>query len=336
MSILSFEDFHPGQIFEYGAYRVTRDEIIAFAKEFDPQPQHLDEASAAKTMLGKLCASGWHTTAMTMRMHCDGFLANTSGLGAPGVEECRWVKPVLPGDVLRVRAAVGKTRASLSRPEMGLVELTFEVMNDRGELVMSQRCFNMFGRRGVEPAPQSDKKPAANAAPAALLQLADKDLTAPVFGYLEDLKLGETLDLGAYEFTRDNVLAFARAYDPQPFHLDDEAAKNSHFGRLAASGWHTAAAFMQRMIATRDALMAAAIARGETLPPRGPSPGFRDLRWLKPVYPGDVIRYTTTPIDKRPTSKPGWGLVFTQGVGINQHGVRVYEYSGTSFRPLRG
>ena len=330
-----FEDFQTGQVFEYGAYRVTRDEVIAFANEFDPQPQHRDEESAAKTMLGKLCASGWHTTAMTMRMHCDGFLADTSGLGAPGIEECRWVKPVLPGDVLRVRATIGKTRASMSRPEMGLVEVTFEVMNDRGELVMSQRCFNLFGRRGFEAAPQPDAKPPA-APPAESSPMGERDVAAPVLGYLEDIVLGQTLELGAYEFTRENVTTFARAYDPQPFHLDDQAAQRSHFGRLAASGWHTAAAYMKCMIATRDGLMNAALARGETLAPRGPSPGFTNLRWLRPVYPGDVIRYSSTPVDKRPTSKPGWGLVFTLGAGVNQDGARVYEYRGSSFRPLRG
>src|SRR4051812_46542778 len=119
---LHFEDFHTGQTYDYGAYRVTREEIVAFAKEFDPQPQHLDEEAARKTLLGKLCASGWHTCAMLMRMNVDGMLGHSAGLGAPGIDEVKWIKPVLPGDVLSTRAVIGRTRASASRPDMGLVE----------------------------------------------------------------------------------------------------------------------------------------------------------------------------------------------------------------------
>ena len=335
MPKLFFEDFQEGQEFRYGDYRVDRDEVIGFAKEFDPQPQHLDEASAAKTMLGQLCASGWHTAAMAMRMNCDHLLNDSSGLGAPGIEECRWMKPVLPGETLNVHARIGKTRASMSRPDIGLVEFSFDTANEAGEIKMSQRCFIMFGRRNPGAAAPAEDRPKATA-PAEPAPASRSDITRPVFGYLEDIVLGETLDVGSYEFTRENVITFARAYDPQPFHLDDEAALQSHFGRLAASGWHTAAAYMKFMIATRDRLMAEAVRRGETLPPRGPSPGFRNLRWHRPVYPGDVVRYSSTPVDKRPTSKPGWGLVFTNAVGVNQHGQRVYEYEGTSFRPLRG
>src|SRR4051812_18164349 len=107
-----FEDFETGQTYDYGAYRVTREEIIAFAREFDPQPQHLSEEAAKATMLGTLCASGWHTAAMLMRMNVDGMLGHSAGLGAPGIEEVRWIKPVLSGDVLSTHAVIGRTRAS--------------------------------------------------------------------------------------------------------------------------------------------------------------------------------------------------------------------------------
>jgi acyl dehydratase len=336
---LYFEDFQTGQTFDYGAYRVTRDEIIAFAREYDPQPQHLDEEAAKQTLLGKLCASGWHTAAMLMRINVDGMLGRSAGLGAPGIEEVRWIKPVLPGDVLSAHTVIGKTRASASRPDMGLVELTFTVRNGAGEDVMEQRNFVMFGRRGMKPPGPAQTVAATQAAPPPQpLATSAPDLAAAaaILGYLEDITMGETLPVGSYAFTRENVLAFARAYDPQPFHLDDEAAARSPFGRLAASGWHTASAFMKCMIATRDAAMQVAQARGEALPPRGPSPGFRELRWLRPVYPGDVIAYSTTPLEKRATSRPGWGLLSTQAVGVNQDGVRVYEYKGSSFRPMRG
>ncbi len=334
MERLHFEDFHEGQQLSYGACEVTREEVIAYAQEFDPQPQHLSEEAAKHTMLGVLCASGWHTAAMTMRMHCDHFMNKATALGAPGIEELKWLKPVLPGDVLTLRGQVGKMRASMSRPEMGLMEMTYEVFNQRDEAVMSQRNFLMMGRRSAQPAPARDIAGAPAAAAAAPQRKPQQNSTA-ILGYLEDVRIGETLDLGSYEFTRDSVTDFARAFDPQPFHLSDEGAAQSHFGKLAASGWHTSAAFMKCMIATRDALMRDMRERGEPIPPRGPSPGFRDLRWLRPVYPGDVISYSTTPVEKRATSRPGWGLVFSHGVGVNQHGQRVYEYRGSSFRPLR-
>ena len=115
MAKLYFEDFAVGDVAEYGDALVTADEIKAFAADFDPQPMHLDEEAAKKTIVGGLCASGWHTCCLMMRMVVDGFISNSSSMGAPGVEEIRWLAPVRPGDRLRVRTNVsGKTRAEKS------------------------------------------------------------------------------------------------------------------------------------------------------------------------------------------------------------------------------
>ena len=338
MNLIYFEDIPVGHVFEYGAYPVLREQMIAFAREFDPQIQHLDEQGARMTMLGQLCASGWHTAAMTMRMNCDGFLLQSASLGAGGVDEVRWTKPVVPGDVLHVRGKVLSARRSASRPELGIVEIEFNVLNQNDDIVMTQRGPIFFTcREPEEPSPEAlieRRASSASAAPPAPPRLAEG--YSAILGYLDDIELGARLDLGSYEFTQDNVRRFAEAFDPQPFHLDEAAAQQSHFGRLAASGWHTAAAFMHCMISKRDQYIAELTAKGEPVPARGPSPGFKNLLWYKPVHPGDVITFSTTPIQKRTTSRPGWGLLNSLGVGVKQHGVRVYEYYGSAFRPVRG
>lgn len=146
---LYFEDFIPGSAVEYGPRLVTREEIIAFAAEFDPQPMHLDEEAARATMLGGLAASGWHTCCITMRMMVDGFILDSSSMGAPGVEEVKWLAPVRPGDRLTLRATVMNTRASRSRPNMGLVGFLFELFNGANECVMTLTTSLMMGRRGA-------------------------------------------------------------------------------------------------------------------------------------------------------------------------------------------
>jgi acyl dehydratase len=134
-----FEDFQPGSVAEYGPRVVTREEILSFAAEFDPQPMHLDEEAARRSMLGGLSASGWHTCSLMMRMIADGFLLNSSSMGASAIDEVKWHAPVRPGDALTVRATVLDTRASKSRPGMGLVSMLFEVVTDKGQKVMTMK-----------------------------------------------------------------------------------------------------------------------------------------------------------------------------------------------------
>lgn len=148
----AFEDFVPGEITTYGRYEVTKEEIIAFAAEFDPQPFHLDEEAGRASWLGGLAASGWHTSAILMRLNCDGFMVGSTSMGSSGLEEVRWLKPVHPGDVLTVRREILETRSSASRPEMGIVRCRFELVNQKGEAVLVQTNPIFFGRRRAEVA----------------------------------------------------------------------------------------------------------------------------------------------------------------------------------------
>ena len=136
-------------------------------------------------------------------------------------------------------------------------------------------------------------------------------------------------------FTAQDIVAFAADWDPQPFHLSEEGAAASPFGRLAASGWQTGCRWMRALVDYRKRIEEEARARGEPVPASGPSPGFTDLRWVKPVYAGDVIAYGSQIIGKRTTSRPGWGLVFTRNTGVNQKGELVLEFRSAVFMPIR-
>ena len=135
-----FEDFKPGQVFDLGSKTVTREEIIEFASEFDPQSMHLDEEAGKASILGGLAASGWHVSAMMMRMMADSYILDSAGLGAPGVDFVRWRKPVLAGDVLSGVSRVVSSRLLKSRPGIGLVQLSHELFNQHDELVCESRA----------------------------------------------------------------------------------------------------------------------------------------------------------------------------------------------------
>jgi acyl dehydratase len=148
---LHWEDFEPGQVTDCGSRVITREEIVAFAAEYDPQPMHLDEQAARATLLGGLVASGWHGCCILMRMLTDNFLVHASFMGAPGVEEVRWLAPLRPGERFKARATVLETRASRSRPDMGFVKFRFELIGESDKPVMSLVVSPMFGRRAVTP-----------------------------------------------------------------------------------------------------------------------------------------------------------------------------------------
>jgi len=158
-----FEDFSPGSVFEGGPRRVTRDEIVAFAAAFDPQPMHLDEAAAQASMLGTLAASGWHSCCLLIRMLHDSFIGQSSVLGAPGIEEVRWLKPLCADETVTARATVVETRPSRSRPGMGFVKFLYEMFDSSGALLMTLIVSPMFARRGdataADPVPAETPSP---------------------------------------------------------------------------------------------------------------------------------------------------------------------------------
>lgn len=152
-----------------------------------------------------------------------------------------------------------------------------------------------------------------------------------------ETEIGLKEEMGSYTFTAEAIIAFARNYDPQPFHLSEEEGRKSSFGGLIASGWHTGSLWMRMRVEHSQRVAAERAAKG--LPPQwnGPSGGFTNLRWPKPVYAGDTVTYFTESVSKRVLgSRPGWGLIFSLNTGVNQNGELVFAFDGSVFMPIEG
>jgi acyl dehydratase len=337
--LIHHEDILVGAPMAFGVRHVTREEIIDFARTYDPQIIHIDEEAARRSIVGGLCASGMHTCAMMMGMLCEGILLRSASLGSPGLDEVKWLKPVRPGDVLSVRVVCTHKRDSASRPDVGISQMTFEVLNQLGETVLSTQSNQMFRRRSPAPRPAPTKAPIAS-----LWDVRDAPQPDPDSMHFEDRRVGEVFDVGSHTFDREQMIAFARRFDPQPFHLDEEAGRRSLFGGLAASGWHTAAHFIRLFVAYRHQAEMRLRDRGLPVATYGPSPGFKNLGWLKPVLGGDTVSFRSRvkhKVDLK--SRPDRGLLVSDHQGRNQRGEIVFTYTSqilverrTPFRPPAG
>jgi acyl dehydratase len=152
MARLHYEDFVEGSVQDFGPRSITREEIIAYAKEFDSQPMHLDEEAAKNSLLGGLAASGWHTCCFMFRMMYDHFIKDSSSLGSPGIEETKWLKPVRPDTPYTLRLHILDKRASKSRPEMGLVRMRTELLDEKGVAQVDQTSTLLLGLRNPQVA----------------------------------------------------------------------------------------------------------------------------------------------------------------------------------------
>ncbi|ANP53258.1 acyl dehydratase [Streptomyces griseochromogenes] len=142
-----FEDYVPGTVHVFGSITLTEPEILEFARQFDTQSFHMDPEAAQAGPFQGLIASGWHTTAVMMRLYADHYLSKVASLASPGVDEVRWKRPVRPDDTLSVRATVTEARVSRSKPDRGLVHTDVEVLNQHGETVLTMTIMNMLQRR---------------------------------------------------------------------------------------------------------------------------------------------------------------------------------------------
>ena len=139
-----FEDYIPGTIYEFDGFEVEQEAVVRFAREFDPQPFHIDEQAATESVFGGLIASGWHTASLMMRVLVDEYISSVASLSSPGIDELRWLAPVRPGDTLRVRATVLEARRSRSKPDRGIVRSRFEALPPASQPVMSMQAINLF------------------------------------------------------------------------------------------------------------------------------------------------------------------------------------------------
>ena len=210
----------------------------------------------------------------------------------------KWLKPLKPGDSVRCSYRIQEKRVLKSRPDVGASKVLVELLAaDDG--VIANWVTNQFTRLR-SPISTDEQDPSAREAQREAQREAKTQsdlwegtppgpLSCKPDLFFEDREVGEIFDLGRHDFSKDNIIAFARAWDPQPFHLDEAAAKASLFGALAASGWHTAALYIRSLVAARQRASGAARAEGIALAAYGPSPGFKNLSWPRPVLVGDTV-----------------------------------------------
>jgi acyl dehydratase len=154
--------------------------------------------------------------------------------------------------------------------------------------------------------------------------------------FFDDMQIGDRREIGKHLFAAEEIKRFARSFDPQPFHMDEEAARRSHFGALCASGWHTTAVYMRRFVDAERREAERLRAAGETPAKDGPSPGIRELQWVRPVYAGDTISFAREVKELRETTgRPGWGLMVALNTGTNQNGELVLSFVGAKFAEKR-
>ena len=150
--LLYWEDLQPGEALELGSHTFTAEEIVAFARQFDPQSFHTNPVAAKQSFYGGLIASGWHTCAIAMRLMVDSYIGRSASMGSPGLDNIRWLAPVRAGDTITYRRRIIAARTSASKPGAGLVQTRWEAQNQRGEMVMTMEGWGMFGRRPAVPA----------------------------------------------------------------------------------------------------------------------------------------------------------------------------------------
>ena len=327
--LITFEDIEPGTIVRSKAIVLTREAIVAFATMYDPQPFHLDEAAAKASILDGLAASGWQTTAVAMRLFFDCLVKDVASMGSPGFDEVRWVRPVRPDDPLSLICTVKSKRESASKPDRGFVDIHLDLRNGADETVMVQRGPVILQKRGAiqQGAPVPFELDVLTPEP----PTPEVDLILTAF--FDEAPIGHETVLGTQLFTPELIKNFASLYDPQYFHLDAEAAKQSHFGGLIASGWQTGAFWMKHYIAARDRSGAARAASGLPVAVGGPSPGFTAIKWLRPVHAGQRVTYRLKIRDKRKILRGGWSLIMTENTGHAQDGTLVFSFQGKMLWP---
>ena len=327
----SFDDLREGESFTFGPYEMVEDQIVAFAQSYDPQPMHLDPAAGRASPLGGLAASGWHSAAVVMRLVYDAWLCKTRGLGSPGIESTDWPRPLLAGQSVLGDGRILSMRVSRKRPHTGLAQIGISMREARsGAEVLRSVWWMMFEREPPHtPAPAGEESGRAirsTVSPPTRSEAVTPNLKMLYLGGAEQ---GKPIYIGDVSTSEDEIVAFARNFDPQPFHLDREAAEASLFGGLSASGWHSCALWMRTNVLARQALLAgySVTERLELEQSAAIGLGFQDLVWPRPVRPGERLHAFMTPLESRQSrNRHGWGVTRWRAEMTNGEGNLVLRF----------
>ena len=286
-----------------GTYRLTRDALLRFARDFDPQDFHLDEAVASTSMLKGLSASGWQSCALQQAIITTALRKETIEARCNHISEVRWLQPLRPERLLRVEASLADRQPD--QPDLTALELAF--IDDQNVIVMRQLT-------------SWSRTPIAQQTGAAILSPSDPDSAIDALAF-EDLILNSPQRLGSHRLSQSGIDSFNDSYDA--------------LAGTSASLWHVGGCWMRAMIDHRHATAKKLVEAGEFVPEFGPSPGLQNVRWWGPVCAGDSLTFYATTTARRQVSKPGWGLVTSLNHAVNQHGQLVMEFQAQIFMTLR-
>ena len=322
MTRLTFEDFPLGRKFELDSFTLERQDMVNFARTYDPQAFHLNDENTDKTYPGRMVASGWFLCSLLVREFAKGFLKDSNMYCGAGMPELFWLEAVLPGDKLRMEAVVIESRVSRLRPEIGIVTLSGGFINQHDVKVVSNQVVIFIGRRGETAHPNLPDRSILEEK--TVICGNEKAVKLPFF---EEIEFGSQWNIGSHIFTAERIRAYASLYDPQPFHLDEVLARQSFLGGLCAAGVHVALTWWTLGILNHNRAEAEALQQGTLYPRLGLMQGFRDLTWYLPVYADDVLTYSAKILKKHELpDRKGWGVLDVQASACNQYGETVINY----------
>lgn len=294
-----FEDFERGAQFALGTFSLTRDEIVAFARAYDPQAFHLDDAAAQQTLFRGLAASGWHVCASIMRQLNDRLLAGTCYKGLLAIEEIKWLLPARPYEAFSVVATCTNARCDVASDDFGIATLCCEAFNSDKKRVawwQAQLAVGHRGRRAICAA--------ASASPSAASTATRRPLPHGL-QFFEDVEIGHELFLGRTAISTEDIIGFRDAFDPCRTHGLDSVS-----GRATASYWHIASLWTRSLVEYYACEAGWLRARQQDVPELGPSPGVRRFVMHRPVCGEDVLSFTTWAERKlNLPARYGWGLL---------------------------
>lgn len=315
-----WEDIEDGETLPLGNATMSREEIVAFASEFDPQPFHLDDEAARGTLLGGQAASGWHTCVVVMDLVEKAMHEHALALQAPGAEEIRWRKPVRPDDILTGHVVLSSKSKCACSSSSGSCSAAIEVFNQCAELVVSWRMDCIIPRR--EPATSATPQacPLRSERPARVHRVNGDQ----AIRFFDDVAPGDEIALGAYAFTPDCIGSFRARYG---------AALSGRIGFATdvctgfAHDWHVVSAWMHCIVRYYRLQSEQLRREGKPVPLLGPAAGVKHLRWHAPVRAGEVISFTTWAERKLDIASHGdWGLLIAGAEGVNANGEIVVSF----------
>lgn len=313
-----WEDLEEGETVQLGTATLSREEIVAFASEFDPQPFHLDDAAARATLLGGQAASGWHTCIVANRLVEAALADHGLALTTSVADDIRWRKPVRPGDAISGRVVIGAKAPCACRGDRGTCRVFVSIVNQHGEVVATWHFDCLVTRRFPATIAVGD---------ACQRRVARMTRVSRVRGdhaikFFDDVNVGDEIDLGSYCFSSERVAGFDDRYGHAQCMAWDAHRPDNHVNE-----WHVVSAWMHCIVRYYRLHSEQLRRRGGVFPLLGPAAGVKHLRWQAPVRSGEVISYSTWAERKLEiASRDDWGLLVAGAEGVNASGERVVTF----------